>query len=77
MILFSLVVLIFSKCVSHKALGLATTMDVLWFQSHQKLHNIGKNILKLTNEDVTLDKICEHFGPHQVKMVGNMTKSLN
>jgi hypothetical protein len=52
---------------SHKALGMATTMDVLRFQSHQKLPNTRKIILKLTSKDVTLDEICKHFGPQSSK----------
>jgi hypothetical protein len=42
---------------------MATTMDASWFQTHRKLCNVGKNILKLTNKYATLDEICEHFGP--------------
>ncbi len=43
------------------------TMDASWFQSHQKLHNTRKNVLKLTIEDATLNEICEHFGPRLSK----------
>jgi hypothetical protein len=49
------------------ALRMATMMDVSWFQIHRKLHNTRKNILKLTNEDETLNEICEHFGPRSSK----------
>jgi hypothetical protein len=55
---------------------MTTMMDASWFQFHRKLRNIGKNILKLTSKDATLERFTNILGHDQVKKVGDMTKSL-
>jgi DNA-binding CsgD family transcriptional regulator len=42
---------------------MATAMDARWFETYRGLNNLGRNILKLTAQHVTMEEICEHLGP--------------
>jgi DNA-binding CsgD family transcriptional regulator len=42
---------------------MAMAMDARWFETCHGLNNLGRNILKLIAQHVTMEEICEHFGP--------------
>jgi DNA-binding CsgD family transcriptional regulator len=46
---------------------MAMVMDARWFEIYRGLNNLGRNILKLIAQHVTMEEICEHFGLHSSK----------